>query len=104
MNIWHLTPDAPRSPHRVSPGEPVRLTIGSWPVEPGQTVWLTYRVEHADGSHETGQTAVSWQRNEGGNSYWQAGIGPFARGDRVSYTVNGRSPHETVTGQRPNSG
>ena len=98
MNIWHLTPDAPRSPHRVSPGEPVRLTIGSWPVEPGQTVWLTYRVEHVNGSHETGRTAVSWQRNEGGNSYWQAGIGPFARGDRVSYTVNCRSPRETVTG------
>lgn len=84
MNIWHLTPDAPRNPHRVSPGEPVRLTIGSWPVEPGQTVWLTYRVEHADGLYETGQTAAAWQCNEGGNSYWQAGIGPFARGDRVS--------------------
>lgn len=98
MQIWHLTPDAPRAPHRVSPGEPVRLTIGTWPIEPGQTAWVTYHVEHADGLHETGQTAAVWQRNEGVNSYWWAGIGPFIRGDRVSYTVHGRSPHHTVAG------
>jgi hypothetical protein len=54
MQIWHLTPDAPRAPHRVSPGEPVRLIIGTWPIEPGQTAWVTYRVEHADGLHNTG--------------------------------------------------
>jgi len=42
--------------------------------------------------------AVTWQRNEGINSYWRAGIGPFVRGDRVSYTVHGRSLHDTVTG------
>lgn len=98
MNIWHLMPDTPRTPHRISPGESVRLLIGSWPVEPGQTVWLTCRVEHADGSQTTNRLAAAWQHNEGGNSYWRAGIGPFAQGDKVSYTVHGRSRHETVTG------
>ena len=41
MHVWHLTPDAPRSPHRVSPGERVILHIGTWPVEPG--LWVTYQ-------------------------------------------------------------
>lgn len=38
MNIWHLTLDAPRSPHWVSPGEGVNLSIGAWPNEPKQAV------------------------------------------------------------------
>lgn len=30
MYLWHLTPGAPRSPYRVSPGEGVTLHIGTW--------------------------------------------------------------------------
>jgi hypothetical protein len=44
MNFWHLTPDAPRDPHRVIPGERVGLRIGTWPIAPGQSVWVSYRV------------------------------------------------------------
>lgn len=42
MNIWHLTSDTPRMPYRVSAGNRVKLTIGTWPIEPGQTVAITY--------------------------------------------------------------
>jgi len=97
MYVWHLTPDAPRSPHRVSPGEQVTLYIGTWPTEPGQAVWVTYRVAHSDRTSEAGQVEALWQRNEGVNSYWRAEIGPFAEGDRVAYTVHGRSPAGDVT-------
>ncbi|MFQ6059087.1 MAG: hypothetical protein ACE5MB_09460 [Anaerolineae bacterium] len=98
MHVWHLTPDAPRSPHRVSPGQRVALHIGTWPIEPGQSAWVTYRVEHPDGTADEGRVDAVWQRNEGVNSYWRAEVGPFVEGDRVTYTVHGRSPRSEVTG------
>jgi len=98
MYIWHLTPDAPRSPQRVSPGEPVVLTVGTWPIEPGQVVGVTCRVEPPDDTFEDKSTAAVWQRNEGANSYWRAALGPFRQGDQVSYTIQGRSPQGEVTG------
>ena len=44
MQLWHLTPDAPREPGRVTPGVPVNLRIGTWPVEPGQEVGVEFSV------------------------------------------------------------
>ena len=37
MNVWHGTDDAPRVPRRVSPTQPVDLTIGTWPIARGLT-------------------------------------------------------------------
>ena len=98
MNLWHLTPDTPRSSDKASPGEIVNLRIGTWPIEPGQAVWLTTRVEHPGGTSESGRVEATWQYNAGANSYWRATLGPFVKGDRVTYTVNGRSPESDVTG------
>ncbi len=98
MNIWHLTPDTPRQPNRVSSGEVVNLSIGTWPIEPGQAVWVTTRVERTDGISEVSRVDAKWQRNEGANSYWRAEIGPFDKGDRVTYSVHGRSPAGEITG------
>jgi len=98
MQLWHLTSDAPRSPHRVGPGERVTLQIGTWPIEPHQSVWVTFLVTGAHGTTEEGRVDAVWQRNEGVNSYWHAEIGPFAAGDRVTYTVYGRSPQGEVAG------
>lgn len=98
MHVWHLASDTPRSPQRVSPGEQVTLHIGTWPIEPGQSVWVTYRVEHLNGTTDEGWAEAVWQRNEGVNSYWHAEIGPFSGGDRVTYTVHGRSPQGGVVG------
>lgn len=98
MQLWHLTPDAARTPYRVSPGERVVLHIGTWPVEPEQSVWITYRLERPGGVSDEGRTEAVWQRNEGGHSYWRAELGPFAKGEHVSYAVLGRSPAGEVAG------
>ncbi|MGE0883426.1 MAG: glycoside hydrolase [Blastocatellales bacterium] len=98
MNLWHLTPDAPRHPLRISPGEQVMLRIGTWPIEPGQAVWVECQVIHRDGASEIGHTTADWQENLSPNSYWQARFGPFADGDNVSYTVRGRNADGEVNG------
>jgi alpha-amylase/alpha-mannosidase (GH57 family) len=91
MNLWHLTADAPRHPLRISSGEAVDLRIGSWPIEPGQAVWVEYQIVQRDGMSEVRHAAADWQENLGPNSYWQVRFGPFADGDSVSYTVRGRN-------------
>lgn len=85
MELRHLTPDARRTPHRVSPGEWVTLDIGSWPAEPEQSVWVTYR---AAGGAET-RVEAAWRYNEGENSYWRADIGPFTTDTVVRSRVSG---------------
>lgn len=99
MQLWHLTPDAQRTPHRVAPGEWVALDIGTWPIEPGQSVWVMYRSEPAvsAAAEETRLQAV-WRYNDGGNSYWRAEIGPFPVSTVVRYRVYGRSTAGEVTG------
>ncbi len=81
-------------PRRVSAAQVVTLTIGSWPVEPGQSVWVTYGIA---GSAPRRQPAA-WRYNAGGNSYWQAEIGPFASGAIVDYRILGRSPEGDAAG------
>lgn len=99
MQIWHLTPDAPRTPHRVSPGDWVALDIGSWPIEPGQSVWVTYRSEHAGAvAADEARLEAIWRYNEGENSHWRAEIGPVSAGTVVRYRVYGRSPAGEVAG------
>ncbi len=98
MNIWHLTPDASRWPYRVSPGDQVNLTIGTWPIESGQAVWVTYQVEHLGGTSDASRVEGIWQYHAGVNSYWRAELGPFVKGDRVTYTVHGRSSDGEVDG------
>ena len=98
MHLWHLSPDAPRSPHRVSPGDWVTLDIGTWPVEPGQSVWVDVAIVHEDGRAESYRVDADWRHNAGSNSYWRAELAPFARGDVVRYQVRGRSPAGGVNG------
>lgn len=96
MNIWHDTIDAPRTPRRVSPGQEVEIVIGTWPIGPGQSVWVTWQVVALDGNATEGTAAAEWQRNADVNSYWTARLGPFADGDRLSYTVHGSSSEGDV--------
>lgn len=85
MNLWHLTTDTPRAPHRVSPGERVGLIIGTWPVAPGQGVWVEYQAN----DQPLQRVAARWERNQGENSYWHAELGPFVKGEEVRYRVLG---------------
>jgi hypothetical protein len=52
MNLWHLTPDAPRQPERPCPGQAVELWIGTWPIETGQRVHVACHVLSRDGRRE----------------------------------------------------
>ncbi len=83
MQIWHLTSDTPCTPRNPSSGDGVKLTIGTYPIEPGQTVWVACQAERADGTPREDTLPASWQFNQGNNSYWLASIGPFGDGDRV---------------------
>ena len=96
MNVWHLTPDAVRDPHRISAGQEVHLWIGTWPIEPDQTVAVICETERVSGEKETRHAVVEWRFNRGPNSYWETSIGPFMDGDRVAYTVRGRSTEGDV--------
>lgn len=98
MNVWHGTEDAPRVPGRVSPTQPVDLTVGTWPIAPGQSVWVTWQAGTFAGAGSHGTVTAQWQWNQGANSYWGARLGPFADGDRVTYAVHGCDAHETVEG------
>jgi len=92
MVIWHLTSDAPREPVRVVEGERVEIRIGTWPIEQGQSVRVRLLVQHAQGGQSDATVNAAWVENRGPNSYWSAQLGPFQRGDRVSYTLEAASP------------
>ncbi|MHB1225128.1 MAG: hypothetical protein ACYC2G_13965, partial [Gemmatimonadaceae bacterium] len=98
MRLWHETPDAPREPERVSAGQWVTLTIGSWPVESGQTVWVDVAVEHRDGTDESRRMVAEWRENAGGSSYWRVELSPLLAGDHVRYEIRGRSSDGGATG------
>lgn len=98
MELWHLTVDTPRVPHRVAPGERVVLHIGTWPVEPGQSVWVRYQVERPGAAPRVARVEAVWRRNVGANSEWRAELGPFPVGTQVHYTVHGRSAAGDVSG------
>lgn len=75
------TERAPRDPMA---GDAVSVKATTWPVSPGQTVWLTWKRNGVD------QTPIgaAWSYNSGNNSYWTANIGSFNRGDQIQYWVN----------------
>ncbi|MEV2270357.1 TIM-barrel domain-containing protein [Nonomuraea africana] len=73
-----------RSPRDPMAGESVQINATTWPIEPGQTVWVTWT---KNGVNQT-PVGAAWNHNSGNNSYWRIGLGPFARGDQITYTVN----------------
>jgi alpha-amylase/alpha-mannosidase (GH57 family) len=76
----------------------VTLDIGSWPIEPGQVVWVDVEITHADGSAESRRVDAEWRHNAGDNSYWRAELSPFVRSDVVRYQLRGRSAAGGVEG------
>ena len=97
MRVWHETPETPPSPERPAAGQPVTVRAGTWPVEPGQSVWLELSARSRHGPTSRQRVDCTWERNQGVNSYWNATIGPFSRGTLVRYEVRARSADEEVT-------
>ncbi|MFD9944284.1 TIM-barrel domain-containing protein [Nonomuraea sp. NPDC059023] len=73
-----------RTPRDPMAGEAVTVKATTWPIEPGQTVWATWT---KNGVNQT-PVGAAWDYNSGNNSYWKINLGSFARGDKISYTVN----------------
>ncbi len=75
------TERAPRDP---MVGESVVVNATTWPIASGQTVWVTWT------KNGVAQTPIgaAWNHNSGNNTYWSIALGSFARGDKISYTVN----------------
>ena len=82
-----------RYPKDPAAGEIVYIKGTTWPVEPGQTLWVTY-TKNGIAQQDVG---AQWKYNEGNNSYWEAAIGPFAKGDVIEYYV-----HANKDGQNTN--
>ena len=91
VNLWHLTPDAPRTERGEPAHRALELAIGTWPVESGQSVRVEFRATSAAGEARSGSVAASWRENRGANSYWSVELGPIGRGERVDYWLVGSS-------------
>ncbi|WP_166349445.1 TIM-barrel domain-containing protein [Phytoactinopolyspora limicola] len=80
----YSTESTERAPRDPMAGDNVVVNATTWPVESGQSVWVTWTKNGID------QTPVgaSWEYNSGNNSYWQVDLGSFDRGDQISYTVH----------------
>ena len=74
-----------RSPRDPVAGDTVYIKITTWPIESGQTAWVTWT------KNGVNQAAVgaAYKYNSGNNTYWEANLGTFAKGDVISYTVHG---------------
>ncbi|MFD0670715.1 TIM-barrel domain-containing protein [Cohnella sp. GCM10027633] len=72
-----------RYPQDPVAGENVYIKLNTWPVEPGQAVWVTWT------KNGVAQTVVngSWQYNSGNDTFWQIALGSFSKGDVINYTV-----------------
>lgn len=73
-----------RYPRDPVAGDNVYIKMTTWPIEMGQATWITWTkngVAQAD-------VGGSWKYNSGNNSYWEANLGSFAKGDVINYTVH----------------
>lgn len=73
-----------RYPRDPKAGETVYIKSTTWPVEMGQSVWVTY-TKNGAAQQDVG---AEWKYNDGNNSYWEIALGPFAKGDVIEYTVH----------------
>src|SRR5215831_12949183 len=85
-----------RFPRDPMAGDTVYIKVMTAPVEPGQTVWLTW----TRNGEVQAPVGAQFSYNRGNQSFWQAAIGPFARGDRIEYSVhaNENAANEKVIG------
>ena len=83
LNDIYETEPTERTPRDPIAGQQVKIHSTTWPVESGQSVWISYTV---NGVSQTDKGA-NWSYNSGNNSYWETNLGAFAKGDLVEYTV-----------------
>lgn len=86
--VWHTENggDSPRIPFEVQANEPVKIWIGTWPIELGQSVWIEYRIDGGDWQ----KIPCNWQYNSNVNSYWRGTIPGLPANAMVEYKVNAK--------------
>jgi len=96
MVIWHNTEDAPRTPAEVFQNDKVVLWIGSYPIEPGQSIVVEVSVSGKSGDSRNIGIEAEWRYNDysRNNSYWTAIIGPFKAGESVEYKIVGSNAEQ----------
>ncbi|OXM15154.1 glycoside hydrolase family 31 [Paenibacillus herberti] len=72
-----------RSPRDPVAGDAVFVKITTWPIESGQSVWLTWTKNGVSQPN----IGAAYKYNNGNNTYWEASLGTFAKGDVIAYTV-----------------
>jgi hypothetical protein len=98
MIVWNAASETSESV-RPRAGLELGVEIGTHPVEAGQSVLVRYYVQGADGVPDVeGERQAVWVENRSSKSYWRAKLGPFRKGDRVEYTLEGSSPAGHATG------
>jgi alpha-amylase/alpha-mannosidase (GH57 family) len=90
MQLWETTHDGVARPRRVVSGRRVTVHAGTWPIAPGQSVWVDVHAEHADGTAADTRVTAEWVFNLDVDSHWRAELGPFPDGARVWYALGGR--------------
>lgn len=73
-----------RFPRDPVAGENVYIKITTWPIEPGQATWVTWKKNGVDQNTING----SYVKNEDNNTYWEVNLGSFSKGDSIEYTVH----------------
>ncbi|MHA6481105.1 TIM-barrel domain-containing protein [Paenibacillus sp. strain BS8-2] len=92
--VWHtpygvedryIAEAAERYPQDPKAGEDVFVKLNTWPIEPGQSVWIEWELNGVPQSAIGG----SWKYNDSGtnNTFWEVALGDFNKGDHVEYTV-----------------
>ncbi len=95
----YSTEPTERFPRDPMAGDAVLINATTWPIELGQTVWIVW-TKNGISQPDIG---AQWKYNTNNNSYWQANLGQFARGDSIEYSVhaNENATNEKVIGPFP---
>lgn len=120
-SVWHIPESIPTGRVPLYPrrqDESVDIRVGTWPLEMGQSVWITYQQFDRDGNiildprsrviipdseaNPVYYEECNWQYNEGSDSYWIGRIGPFdAQAAKVVYNVYARQGRTVLTPPSP---
>ena len=85
-----------RSPRDPMAGDSVSLNVTTWPIEAGQTTWITWTGERRGPDADRRGLAVQQRQQH----LLEDRHGPFVRGDSIQYTINAdvNGTNQTSTG------
>jgi alpha-glucosidase (family GH31 glycosyl hydrolase) len=73
-----------RFPRDPEAGQNVFIKLNTWPVEMGQSTWVSWKKNGIQQLNKNGD----WKYNEGNNTFWEVNLGSFNKGDVIEYYVH----------------